>query len=75
MVLPRAALHGNDRVWLVDPEGRLRERTVNVLRAVQDEVVVAGGLRSGERVVVSPLETAVEGMTVEPLSAPDEVRS
>jgi len=75
VVLPRAAIHGSDRVWVVDPEGRLRERTVQVLRSLQDEVVVAGGLRSGEQVVVSPLETAVEGMTVELSSAPAEVRS
>jgi multidrug efflux pump subunit AcrA (membrane-fusion protein) len=75
VVLPRAAVHQNDRVWVVDAEGRLRERTVDVLRSIQDEVVVAGGLRSGERVVVSPLETAVEGMAVEPQSAPDEVSS
>jgi len=75
VVLPRAAVHGNDRVWVVDAEGRLRERTVDVLRSIQDEVVVAGGLRAGERVVVSPLETAVEGMAVEAQSAPAEVRS
>ena len=75
VVLPRSAVHGNDRVWVVDGEGRLRERTVEVLRSVNDEVVIAGGLRAGERVVVSPLETAVEGMTVEAVSAPDEVSS
>ena len=75
VVVPRSAVHGNDRVWVVDAEGRLRERTVEVLRAVGDEVVVAGGLASGEQVVISPLETAVEGMVVETSSAPDEVRS
>jgi RND family efflux transporter MFP subunit len=75
VLLPRSAIHGGDRVWIVDAEGRLRERTVQVVRSVQDEVVVSGGLRSGERVVVSPLEAAVEGMIVETLSAPAEVRS
>lgn len=75
VVLPRSALHGEDRVWIVDREGRLRERTVHVLRTARDEVVVAGGLHSGEQVVVSPVDAAVEGMTVEPLRASDEVRS
>jgi RND family efflux transporter MFP subunit len=75
VVLPRSAFHGEDRVWIVDSENRLRERTVQVLRAVRDEVVVAGGLSPGERVVVSPLDTAVEGMTVETLGAPAEARS
>jgi multidrug efflux pump subunit AcrA (membrane-fusion protein) len=56
-------------------EGRLRERAIEVLRAVGDEVVVAGGLAPGERVVISSLETAAEGMVVEISSAPDGVRS
>jgi hypothetical protein len=38
-------------------------------------VVVAGGLQAGERVVVSPLETAVEGMRVEPVVATGEAGS
>ncbi|MGI9591067.1 MAG: efflux RND transporter periplasmic adaptor subunit, partial [Myxococcota bacterium] len=75
VVLPRSAMHGEDLVWVVDAEGRLRERAVEVVRSIEDEVVVAEGLRSGERVVVSPLETAIEGMSVEPLGAPDEVSS
>lgn len=75
VVVPRSAVHGNDRVWVVDAEGRLRERAIEVLRAVGDEVVVAGGLAPGERVVISSLETAAEGMVVEISSAPDGVRS
>jgi RND family efflux transporter MFP subunit len=74
-LLPRSALHGQDRVWVVDGEGRLRARAVELLQARRDQVVVAGGLQAGERVVVSPLETAVEGMRVEPVVATGEAGS
>jgi RND family efflux transporter MFP subunit len=63
-VLPRAALRGDDQVWIVDAESRLRFRTIEPLRSTRSEVVVRSGLSSGERVCVSPLETVVDGMRV-----------
>jgi len=64
VVLPSSVLHEGSRVYVVDDEGRLRFRTVEVLRARRDEIVVGGGLRAGERVVVTPLHGAVERMRV-----------
>ena len=63
-VLPRAALRGDDQVWIVDAESRLRFRTIEPLRSTRSEVVIRSGLSSGERVCVSPLETVVDGMRV-----------
>ncbi len=63
-VLPRAALRGTDQVLIVDDENRLRFRTVDVLRTTIDEVIVQGGLASGERVNLSPLEAVSDGMQV-----------
>ena len=74
-VLPRGALHGGDRVWLADPEDRLRERRVEVLRRDRRRVVVSSGLHGGERVVVSPLEAPVDGSRVDPTRAPAEAPS
>ncbi|MCH7709618.1 MAG: efflux transporter periplasmic adaptor subunit, partial [Myxococcales bacterium] len=74
-VIPRSALHDRDRVWTVDADDRLREREVQVLRTNHDEAILSGGLRSGERIVVSPLRTPVEGMRVKPMTAPDGMRS
>ncbi len=68
VVLPRAALRGEDRVLIVDGEDRLRERRVTVLRADGEQVVVSAGLAAGERVCVSPLETAVDGLRVRPVT-------
>ena len=72
--LPRAALRTGDRVLVVDEESRLRFREVEILRAESDRVIVRSGLEEGERVCVSIVETAVEGMqvrTVEQESRPD----
>ncbi len=66
-VLPREALRPGDQVLVVDGEGRLRFRTVEVYRRQRDEVLVAAGLEAGELVCVSPLETAVDGMRVRTL--------
>lgn len=67
VVLPRAALRGEDRVLVVDAQDRLTWRRVTVLRADRDAVVVGAGLADGERVVLSPLEAPVEGMAVRPV--------
>ncbi len=67
MVLPRSALREGNRVLVVDAEDRLRYREIEPLRLYQDEVLVRSGLEPGERICVSPLQTAVEGMPVKPL--------
>jgi RND family efflux transporter MFP subunit len=69
VVLPASALHatagsGRGEVWVVDAEGRLRPRSVVVLSTRRDDVVIGSGLEAGERVVVSPLGTAFDGMAV-----------
>jgi hypothetical protein len=48
----------------VDDEGRIRFRDVEVLRNRRNEVVVRNGLQAGERVAITPLRGAVEGMRV-----------
>jgi RND family efflux transporter MFP subunit len=69
-VLPRAALRGADGALVVDGEDRLRERKLTVLRSSGEEVVVTGGLEPGDRVCVSPLEAAVDGMRVQAVADP-----
>jgi RND family efflux transporter MFP subunit len=64
-VLPRAVVRPGDRVMVVDQENRLYFREVGVLRAEEDRVLIRSGLEAGERVVVSTMETAVNGMQVE----------
>lgn len=63
-VLPRAALREGDRVLLVDGESRLRFRDVEILRALEDRVVISAGLSDGDRVCLSPIAAVTDGMLV-----------
>jgi RND family efflux transporter MFP subunit len=66
-VLPRTALRsdgGDELVYVVDSEDRLRFRRVEVLRIEREEIVIGGGLASGDRICVSPMLAAVNGMLV-----------
>ncbi len=68
VVLPRTALREGDRVLVVDEESSLRYREIETLRLYKDEVLIQAGLAAGERVCVSPLQTAVDGMRVQPVT-------
>ncbi len=63
-IIPRAALHERDVVWVVDEERRLRFRRVDVARIQGEKVLVKSGLKDGEMVVISPLKAVTDGMAV-----------
>ena len=67
VVLPREALRNDNQVLVVDDENRLRFRKIETLRLYQDDLLVQAGLQAGERVCISPLQTAIEGMVVNPV--------
>lgn len=66
-VVPRTALHANDRVYLLK-KGRLEIRPVQVLRKGKDEAVLVGGVREGEQLVLSAIPAPVSGMRLRTLS-------
>ena len=68
VVLPRSALRNDNQVLIVDANDKLRFRSITPLRLYQDDVLIASGLKAGERVCVSTLQTAIEGMSVIPVS-------
>jgi len=71
-VLPREALRLGDpldpdarsQVHLVEADGTLRIRPVEVLRSEREHVVIGGGLAPGDRVSLSPMQAVVDGMRV-----------
>ena len=71
VILPRAVLRNQNQVLVVDDDNRLRFRDVTLLRFDQDNVVINGGLEAGEIVNLSPLQTVIEGMRVNPIAAAD----
>ncbi len=68
-VIPRSALHPGDQVWVVDENGSLEFRDVDIARFSTRGVVIKGGLSDGEQIVVSPLKAVSDGMQVRPVLA------
>lgn len=63
-LLPRDALRPGEQVYVIDDEGRVRFRKIELLRTERDQIVVASGLNAGERVCTSALDAAIDGMIV-----------
>jgi hypothetical protein len=59
-------LHDNNTVWIVDDENRLRIREVDILRREREEILVSSGLAAGQRIVLTNLSGAAEGMLLRP---------
>lgn len=64
VALPRTALRGRDEVLVVDREDRLRFRSVEIAQTGRDEILVTGGLETGDRVCISTMEAVTDGMRV-----------
>lgn len=66
IVLPRSALYGRDKVYVIGDDNTLIERTIEIVSSDRDTITLASGINSGERVVISPLRGAGEGDEVAP---------
>lgn len=64
IALPRSALNTLQQVKVVNDEQRLELRRVVVLRTEADRVIIASGLTTGARVVISEMPMPVSGMQV-----------
>jgi RND family efflux transporter MFP subunit len=62
--VPRAALRDDGRVVLVGDEGRIELRNVEVVRIDGEDAIVVDGLEPGEKVCLSIVASAIEGMRV-----------
>ncbi len=60
--IPRAALREGGMVWTVDDQQRLHLQPVTVTRLEGEQVLVGEGLRSGDRVVLTRISGAAEGL-------------
>ncbi|HKJ28835.1 MAG TPA: efflux RND transporter periplasmic adaptor subunit [Desulfuromonadales bacterium] len=64
--VPRGAMHDNDTIWVIDDENRLHIREVDILRRERDEVLIRSGLDANEKIVLTNLSGAAEGMLLRP---------
>ena len=64
LTVPRAAMRSTDQLVVADAKDRLRFRPAQIVRAKRDQVVIRAELEPGDRVIVSSLEAAVDGMRI-----------
>lgn len=64
--IPRRALREDSRVWVVGDNDELRIRAVEVVRREKDHLYLDGGLEAGERIVLTNLSGAADGMKLRP---------
>ena len=62
--VPRTALRGSDQLIFVDDESRLRIRNIQFSRSDADYVYINEGAVAGDRIVITALETPVNGTKV-----------
>ena len=62
--VPRGALRSDNSVMVIDEDNQLHFRNVSVFKLSDTDVLISGGLASGERISISPLQFVVEGMPV-----------
>ena len=78
-ILPRSALHQNNKdeniVWIVNIDGFLHFRKVEVAKFSDDNMVIKNGIRDGDMVVISPLRIATNGMKVRNFLLKEESKS
>lgn len=62
--VPRSTLRGSDQLLFVDEDSRLRIRSVDIVRADAEHVYLRDDELTGERVILTALETPINGMKV-----------
>ena len=68
LLVPQAAVDrspkGEAQAWVVDKDGKARQRTFSTARAVGNQWLVLDGLSAGERLVVAGRQGLADGMPV-----------
>jgi RND family efflux transporter MFP subunit len=62
--VPRRIVRGSDEVMIVDADNKLRFKTVNILRSDANYIYVNGGVKPGDLVITTVLESPVNGIAV-----------
>jgi RND family efflux transporter MFP subunit len=73
--IPRSALRENSMVWVVDEQGQLVFRRVDVARLGTGQAILRSGLKDGDRLVTSGLKAVTDGMKVRILPQRGENKS
>jgi len=73
VTIPRDALHGANKVYLVDTDNKLHIQEIEILRNDADYVYSHDTFAAGYRLVTTQMETPVEGMSLRILGEQDDL--
>ena len=65
--IPVNAISENNEVYIVNNDSELVSRQLSILKKYSDFVIVKDGLKAGERIVISKLSAASNGIKVNPV--------
>ena len=65
--IPVNAISENNEVYIVNNDNELVLRQLSILKKYSDFVIIKDGLKAGERIVISKLSTASNGIKVNPV--------
>jgi RND family efflux transporter MFP subunit len=74
LVVPRSALHDGN-VYRVTSDNRLQLQAVEIGLLQPEYAVISDGLTQGDRIVVSDLLPAIDGMLLQPVKAPEVTKA
>ena len=66
-LVPNSAINNNSNIYVINTNDNLEIRKIEVLGTENDYVIIKGEISEGERVVVSPLNNAKDGMALKPI--------
>jgi len=66
-LVPNSAINNNLNLYIINANDNLEIREIEVLGTENDYVIIKGEISEGERVVVSPLNNAKNGMALKPI--------
>ena len=69
--IPIDGLRAGSQVFVLEPEGVLAVREVDVLYRWGDYAVLRSGISAGDRVIVSSIRNAIPGMRLEAIESTD----
>ncbi|ARN56004.1 efflux RND transporter periplasmic adaptor subunit [Sedimentisphaera salicampi] len=64
--VPSTAVHNMKEVWVANTEDQLEIRKVKVLRIDRKFAYISEGLKDGEKIITSMIDSPVEGMKINP---------
>lgn len=68
-LIPRGALYDSNTVHIITPDNKLVRRELDVLWRDEQRIIAAGPLQPGERIALTRLTFAAEGVSVQPVDS------